>query len=116
MDILVISYAYPSNNKPYHGIFVEKLLIEFVKQGHCVTVLSPKKYLLDFNIKYYEYNKKIKVYRPKYISLSGRNIFGINLLTVTKNNFTNSVIKIIEKHQLKFDVIYSHFLLPYHKM
>ena len=47
MKILVIAANFPSESRPQNGIFVKNLLVEFVRLGHEVIVISPQKFIGD---------------------------------------------------------------------
>src|SRR5690606_13335845 len=80
MKILVISDNYPAPNHPTNGVFVYNLVQQFAKLGHQVTVIAPvqvvpgkaKKGNVDYG------QELAKVYRPKYTSISTKQIWKYN--------------------------------------
>ena len=111
MKILVVSNNYPTEKKPYHGTFVYQLIQQFAKLGHEVTVIRPT-YLIPKKImwKKESYGEELAtVYRPKYLSTSAKSLFGYNTYHIGERFQMNAVKKIVEKHNIEFDVVYAHF-------
>lgn len=114
MNILVFSINYPSAREPSLGIFVYKLMQEFVRQGHNVTVIAPKKITFKniFYIRPFRENDLCEVYTPFYLSLSNKQFFSFNTIKVG-TFFIKKASKRAHKKACKkkeFDVYYAHFM------
>lgn len=112
MRILVIAHSYPSLRKPYHGVFVKNLLIEMVKQGHEVIVISPQNILQKSGGSYSSIEDGISIFRPKFLSCGSYGVRSLNTYTLTQLFFNYAVLKTLKNEKLVADVVYSHFLLP----
>ncbi|MRH99163.1 glycosyltransferase [Kriegella sp. EG-1] len=113
MKILVISNNYPSESSPSRGVFVYKLVQQFVKFGNEVHVISPEgiiKRKSSKNIRKSYGQELATVYRPQYFSASAKNIFGYNTYRIGEQGQVWAVQRTIKKYQLEFDVVYAHFL------
>ena len=112
MKILVVSNNYPSEQAPSYGVFVYKLVQQFAKLGHEITIISPQGILPRF-VKNTprSYGKELgTVYRPTFLSASAKNIFGFNTYRIGEFNQVRAVRRTVVKHNIEFDVIYAHFL------
>ncbi|WP_339839809.1 glycosyltransferase [uncultured Maribacter sp.] len=114
MRILVVSNNYPSSNAPTYGIFVYNLVQKFVELGHEVTVISMKNILgipkgKGKKISYGE--ERATVYYPKSISVSNKWILGYNTHLIGETFGVYSLKKFVKNNELKFDIIYAHFLV-----
>ena len=117
MNVLIISYMYPSPFKYYSGIFVHEQ-VKALKQCGCnVTVISPRPFV---PFPFYYFSKRLRiyhripfrtvidgivVYRPQYYALPGiifvhffRNIFFHRI----KNQFLD------KNNKFSFDIIHGH--------
>jgi len=112
MKILVISNNYPSKKFPFHGVFVYKLIQQFAKLGHQIIVISPESYIFSSKkVSSSDYGQELgTVYRPKFISASAKDVLGFNTYRLTEYNQVRAVRKTIKKYDIKFDVVYAHFL------
>lgn len=114
MRILVISNNYPSENAPTYGIFVYNLVQKFVELGHQVDVIAcesiwnvfmPRKEKVNYGV------EKANIYRPKTITASNKWILGFNTHIIGEFFSVRSVREIVLKNELKFDLVYAHFLI-----
>ncbi|MBM1106765.1 glycosyltransferase family 4 protein [Aurantibacter crassamenti] len=112
MNILVISNNYPSESMPSRGVFVYKLIQQFVKLGHQVSVISPEGISFNpkKNTKKSYGNELATVYRPKYLSASAKNIFGFNTYRIGEQGQVWAVERTIKEYKIEFDIVYAHFL------
>lgn len=118
-NLLIIS-GYPSENNPVYT-FVDQLVCQFAENGIKCTVISPfsvtksvvrrqkKKDLISTRVT--KSGKKIKIYRPRYISYSYY-LFNFNTSKLTYRNFKKSVYKELRKRNIKPDAVYGHFIAP----
>src|SRR5690554_4670653 len=112
MKILVIAANnYPSLSEPQKGTFVYKIVQEFVKLNHEVTVFAPEK-LFKNNVPAVEiYGKEnALVLRPKFLSLSNIKLLGLNSYHISRISLVSVLKNSIQKYNLKPDLIYAHFL------
>lgn len=112
MNILVISNNYPSNSDPQIGTFVYELIQKFVAVGNNVCVIAPKKITLKKKVSRKDTygNELAKVYRPTYLSLSNRSLFGFNTITVSRVFLKSAIRKAVSNIDLEYDIIYCHFI------
>lgn len=112
MKILVISNNYPSLRSPSDGVFVYKLVQQFAKLGHQVTIISPEGIIsLHKKVSLGSYGQELgAVYRPKFLSASAKNILGFNTYRIGEYGQIRAVQKTIKKYNVEFDVVYAHFL------
>ena len=113
MNICIVSPTYP-----YQGsaecIFVEAL----VKMGHICTIIAPFSMLtyMQGKIKksvYYEHRKVnedgfVNIYKPRVFTYKDLAICGVSYSSYIAGK---SIERTIEKHHLKFDLIYCHFFV-----
>ncbi|WP_226609114.1 glycosyltransferase [Marinobacter nauticus] len=111
MKILVIAANFPSTSKPHNGIFVKNLLLEFVRLGHEVVVVSPQK-IIGESLPKEVIENGYKVYRPKFMSFGNKDIVGLKTRLLSNLSFKLAVYFFVLRKQLYFDAIYSHFLFP----
>lgn len=112
MNILVIAgNNYPSPNEPQKGTFVYKLIQEFVKQGHQVIVFAPCKMFSSKLVKEVNYGiEKAAVLRPKYFSLSNKQILGYNTYHIGRRNLIRVLKTTYNQLDIEIDIIYAHFI------
>jgi len=110
MNILVIaSNNYPSTSEPQKGTFVYKLIQEFAKK-HQVYVFAPEKRFVTQNKQDLIYGDEAAVvFRPKFITLSNKNILGFNTYNVGQKSLVSSLKKVYQTIE-KVDFVYAHFL------
>jgi teichuronic acid biosynthesis glycosyltransferase TuaC len=111
LKILVVVANYPSKSKPYNGIFVRNLLVEFDRLGHEVSVITPQKVTGDSMAKEMT-DEGIIIFRPKYISFGNFKFLGIKTRLLSHLSFKWTVLFFSLRKKLCFDAIYSHFLFP----
>lgn len=112
MKILVISDNYPAPNHPTNGVFVYNLVQQFAKLGHQVTVIAPvqvvpgkaKKGNVDYG------QELAKVYRPKYTSISTKQIWKYNTYLLARKIQVRAIKRIVKKEKIEFDMVYCHFI------
>lgn len=112
MNILVIaSNNYPSYSEPQKGTFVYKIVQEFSKLNHNVTVFAPEKYFANklYTVDSYG-EEKAYVLRPKFLSLSNMNLFGFNTYHISRRSLGTVLQKSIKKKGVQVDLVYAHFL------
>ena len=114
-NICIITYGYPSEKRMINT-FVESLVNKFCDYNINCYVISPqsitksifRKVKLNKKI-YFRNNEKVLVYSPIFFTFSNK--FKIcNYLNLF--NFHYVVNKIFKKINIKFDVIYAHFIFP----
>lgn len=112
MNILVIaSNNYPSISEPQKGTFVYKLVQEFAKSNHLVTVFAPeKRFVSNKKLSLHYGEEKATVLRPRFLTVSNKNILGFNTFYVGRKSLVKTLKNTIKQNNLKPDVIYSHFL------
>lgn len=112
MRILVVSNNYPSKKSPNAGVFVYNLIQEFVRQGNLVTVISVENISTETDINLSSgYGQELaEVYRPKCISASAKKIGSFNTYSISEYFQIKAIKKVVEKNNIKFDVVYAHFI------
>lgn len=112
MKILFISDPYPSKHYPNNGVFVYAFVQQLVKDGHDVTVISPKK--ITFRTlfgKGKNYGSELAtVYRPSIITASAQKIGFFNTYSITHIQKRKTISTIVKKNKVSFDVVYCHFI------
>ena len=114
MKILVISNNYPSYDAPAYGVFVYKLIQQFVKLGNEVTVISNRSIwgFLNGKDERRSYGEELaKVYYPKTISLSNKQILKFNSHLVGEFFAVKAIERTVRENNIQFDVVYAHFLV-----
>ena len=111
MNILVVSSNYPSLKTPTHGIFVYKIVQEFIGLGNEVTVISPLKHSLKKPVLSSYGIEKAKVIRPKTFSFSNKQIGKWNSFTLTRYFQARAIRKAFKKLNEQPDAIYCHFII-----
>lgn len=111
MKILAVVANFPSKSKPYNGVFVNDLLLEFVRLGHEVSVIAPQK-ATEGSMPKETTEEGIKVFRPKFISFGNFKVLGIKTRLFSHLSFKLVVQFFVLRRKLCFDAIYSHFLFP----
>ena len=113
MKILVVSNNYPSSQYPTHGIFVYNLVQKFVELGHEVFVLSGRNVLKPNvqKVKGTTYGpEKATIFYPKSLSVSNKWICGFNTHLIGEKFGVDAIKRLVKKNDLKFDIVYAHFL------
>lgn len=118
--ICVIADAYPTENTPRNP-FIEQLVIAFTSLGIECTVINPVSitnsmiHKNELNPKKWSKNTKygsIKIYSPRYITLSSKKLGLINTNLFNLKLFQASCLKVLEEIGTDFDAVYGHFLSP----
>jgi glycosyltransferase involved in cell wall biosynthesis len=111
LKILAIAANFPSKSKPYNGIFVKNLLVEFARLGHEVSVIAPQKTTEELMPK--EVNDGgMRIFRPRFISFGNVRVLGFKTRLLSHLSFKLSVLLFVLRKKLSYDAIYSHFLFP----
>lgn len=121
-QICVICDRYPTNEFPANT-FLRNLIEEFANNDIECTVVAPYCPALDlikrnpYHPPYYreeitKLGKSVKVYSPRLLSITGRNVLGINFAKLYLMEFERAVYLTIKHTKLKYDVLYSHFIYP----
>lgn len=118
INVLVLTSGFPNaSDSNSLSIFVKQQLVALRERLGNVTVIAPYPYnssltekLSHFppskNFTDYKY-KNISVYYPKYIDLP----FGI-FENIRPQRWAKIISKIIDEHDIKFDLIHAHFTYP----
>lgn len=120
-SICIITGSYPTSNNPV-STFVDQLVCAWADLGIDCTVIVPssitsriansdklqKREWIKRTVK----GNKIKIYSPRYLSFSKKQILGLNTGKLTLRNFKKAVYKEIKRLKLSPDVIYGHFIAP----
>lgn len=120
MKILVIAKQYPSQERPWEGIFIHELMRELYLLGAEPCVLAPESLsiLAKFNrggnlAKTREKYDKITIHRPRYLSYSNKRFpFGLSTYRWTIDSFSKVTLKLGLRLNEAFDLCYGHFLYP----
>jgi len=112
MKILFITDPYPSRTYPNNGVFVYSFVQELVRQGHNVTVISPKKitFLTIFTKGISYGHESSRIFQPWILTASAKKIGSFNTYLLSHYQKKESVRKIIKKFKIDFDIVYCHFL------
>jgi teichuronic acid biosynthesis glycosyltransferase TuaC len=121
MKLLIIAYNYPSRISPTRGVFVRKIVEEFIKIGVEVKVIAPHvlgsfffkslfKFMF-FRMNYSKYNEASFVLRPIVFSF-GKTRIGSTYLS--QYFFEKTVQRSYNKRLMYFapDATYGHFVFP----
>lgn len=111
----VITPNYPISGFVERGAFVANLVEEWITLGKAVDVIAPISYPTYFrSLLSFDKNKidapGNHVYEPKYLSLSDKRIFSLNLAKINSNCFVSAVLDIASKAN-KPDAYYGKFLM-----
>lgn len=118
--ICIIADAYPTKTNPKNP-FIEQLVIAFTKLGVKCTVINPtsisKSIVRKSELPPKEWLKNteagdIKVYSPRYVTLSSKKIGPLNTNLWNLYYFQKSCLKIFNKIHSDVDAVYGHFLSP----
>lgn len=111
MNIIVVSDNYPSGRAPNKGAFVYNLVQE-LSRYHSITVIAPSKIheLIKRKTKEGYGREQCKVYRPVYVSLGDKVIFGIKMIFWSFHFQTGAVNRCLKRLTGKPDLIYTHFI------
>lgn len=110
MNITVVSSNYPSAKFPNRGAFVYNLM-QLLADKHNIDIIAPFKFHYFIKKNKESYGKeKCKVTRPGYLSLSQKNILGLNTGNLSIKSYNKSVLGVLKKKKIIPDLIYAHFL------
>ncbi|MFR3559786.1 MAG: glycosyltransferase family 4 protein [Paraclostridium sordellii] len=119
--ICIITQRYPTDTDPAYT-FVDKLVCEIADQGIDCTVISPysisakmvrnREEMPKYRERVTNKHNIVKIYHPRYVSFSNKNIIGLNTGILTLNSFQFAVEKTLDKLEDEFDAIYGHFIMP----
>ena len=116
--LFIGNYPNPANENLY--VFFKNLIHAVADLGSECYVISPvsalkyknKLKLIPKECEEITKNgKKIKVFYPRFISFSSRNIGPIKTMYITHRNYLRTVLKKVKKTKIKFDAAYGHFFL-----
>ncbi|PXW85958.1 glycosyltransferase involved in cell wall biosynthesis [Pseudogracilibacillus auburnensis] len=119
-EICIISSGYPTPEVPKYT-FVDQLVSSWADMDISCTVISPQ----NISNTLFEKNKrrprewtkttkkgnKVKIYSPRYISFSRKEIFRFNAGSLTIKSFKHSVYKELNRLNLNADAFYGHFIV-----
>ena len=114
--IVIITTSYPSSRDPGAGSFVQKLARDLINLGEKTTVITPLRiwHRLDKEVCGRNAGRpEPEIFRPRYISCSGKMIPGIgSTFLLTIRNFHAAARRALFKLQTPPTHIYGHFLYP----
>ena len=119
MNILFVG-MYPNKINPYRNVFFRNLIYAMADEGVNCTVISPvpvTKYrfatpsIPKETIDKTPNGNSVKVYYPRFISVSSKKILGFNTGILTERLFDKSAVRVAKSLTEKFDAVYGHFLL-----
>ena len=114
---------YPNNVEKYRNVFFRNLIFAIADIKVDCTVISPVSYMRYrnkiFSIPKEEYQKtpngnRVKVYYPRIMSASSKQIGSFNTEVITERWFENGAIrqaKKLKKDGARFEAVYGHFFL-----
>lgn len=108
MRIAIVSYDYPDVKRSVFP-FVKQLVDEWARQGHECFVVAPNNFLKTHYIwsSSKEPFNKVKIFRPNYLSVSGK--IKLGNIQLTKIFHKRAIYKGLRSLPEKPDVIYCHF-------
>ena len=119
MNILFVG-MYPNKVNPYRNVFFRNLIYAMADEGVNCTVISPvpvTKYRFATSsipketIDTTPNGNSVKVYYPRYVSVSSKKILGFNTGILTEKLFNKSAVKVAKSLNDKFDAVYGHFFI-----
>ena len=119
MKLLFIG-MYPNKVSPYRNVFFQNLIFAMADIGVDCTVISPvpitkyRKRVASIPYKTFDTTSsgsKIRVFYPRYISVSSVQIGKYNTETLSELFFEKSVMKTVKSLNEQFDAVYGHFVL-----
>lgn len=112
--------SYPNPVVPHLSVFFQNLVHEMAGQNVECIVISPvsitkyKHRIMEIPEHEYEElpnNKRVEVFRPRYVSFSAKKIGIWNTMKLTQASFDMAVLSYVKKMKIKFDFVYGHFFL-----
>ena len=118
-NVVVVCQGYPSKARPDDSPFVHQLVVAFARQGHRCSVICPTSWLerrhgaLPAREETEQTEKgPIRVFRPRYLSFSARQIGAYNTARLTYQRSGAATMRTIQTLTPAPDVVYGHFLYP----
>jgi len=120
-NICFITDGYPSEYRVVNA-FVETLVNEIADSGVNCYVIAPqsiskaikiKTCILPYlRVRKTSKNNRVKIYSPKYISVSTKRIGKINPSKLTLSNFRRASVRVFNRlhKDVHFDAVYGHFI------
>lgn len=111
---------YPNNVNKYCNVFFQNLIFAIAEKGIECTVISPvpitRYRMRTKTIPFETYHTtprgvKVKVYYPRYVSASSKQIGFFNTEHISEACFENAAITVAKKLKEKYDFVYGHFIL-----
>ena len=114
-NICFIVNGYPTKDDPIYA-FIRPIVLSIADLGYNCTVIAPqsitnaiknKKKLRDYQwIDMSDNGRKIRIYQPKYVSLSNFRAINNNLSIILRDK---AILNTFNKEKIQADVIYAHF-------
>lgn len=114
-NICFIVNGYPTKDDPIYA-FIRPIVLSIADLGYNCTVIAPqsitnaiknKKKLRDYQwIDMSDNGRKIRIYQPKYVSLSNFRAINNNLSVILRDK---AILNTFNKEKIQADVIYAHF-------
>jgi teichuronic acid biosynthesis glycosyltransferase TuaC len=118
-DVVVVCQGYPSSARPDDSPFVHQVVVALARQGHRCRVICPASWLerrrgaLPAREEVEQTEKgPIRVFRPRYLSFSAKQIGPYNTARLTYNHAGRATLRAIQALTPTPDVVYGHFLYP----
>lgn len=111
---------YPNNVNQYRNVFFQNLIFAIADSGVECTVVSPipvtsygkkVKTIPKETFHHTPKGSSVKVYYPRYISASSKQILSFNTEHISEYLFEKSAMSVVEKLDDDFDAVYGHFFL-----
>ena len=120
MKVLFLTSNYPTSARPVHGTFVQQFVWVMARQGNECVVIRPvslweRRYgpLPEFlSEEDAGDGAKVKVYYPRYLSFSSKNLKWTHTGHWTQWAFNLAVWKLVRQMEFRPDIVYGHFLYP----
>jgi len=120
MKILFISSNYPTPSRPVHGTFVQQFVWAMARQGNECVVIRPVSLWEQRYGPFPEFlseedagdGAKVKVYYPRYLSFSSKDLRWTHTGRWTQWAFNLAVWRLVKRIKFKPDIVYGHFLYP----
>nr|WP_321497972.1 glycosyltransferase family 4 protein [uncultured Methanolobus sp.] len=112
-NLLVITNNYPNSDNSYASEIFVKEQVKYLKENfHTIYIISPVAYGVEYLRKTthenYQYDN-VKVFFPKYFNIP---FFYKYLKSIWIKLELRSILKLIEKQGINFDLIHAHFTWP----
>lgn len=114
-DICFIVNGYPTKDDPVYA-FIRPIVLNIADLGYNCTVIAPqsitnsiknKKKLRDYQWTDVSDNgSKIRIYQPRYVSLSNLRAFNNNFSIILRDK---AILNTFQKENIQADAIYAHF-------